>query len=148
MNGIGLIGRLIPNYLADKLFGPLNTLIPFAFAGGLCMFGWTAVKSHTGLIIFAVFYGFFAAGIQSLFPATLSSLTKDLRKTGVRMGMVFSIVSFACLTGAPLAGVLLQSRNGDYLYAQIFAGSVLLSGCLTLTAARLAETGRILKTRM
>lgn len=95
LNGVGLFGRLIPNHLADRFFGPLNTLIPFAFISGLLIYCWAAVHSSGGLIGFAVIYGLFAAGIQSLFPATLSSLTTDLKKAGVRMGMVFSLVSFA-----------------------------------------------------
>lgn len=87
-------------------------------------------------------YGLFAAGIQSLFPATTSSLTTDMKKAGVRMGMVFSIVSLASLTGSPLAGALIQERGGSYLYAQMFSGTVFFCGCLTLIAARLAKTGR------
>lgn len=142
MNGVGLIGRLVPAYLADRYFGPLNTLIPFVFVSGLLVFCWAAVTSKSGLIAFSVVYGLFAAGIQSLFPATTSSLTTDLKKTGVRMGMVFSIVSFASLTGAPLAGGLIQDRGGSYLYAQMFGGTVMFCGCLTLVAARFAKTGR------
>ncbi|KAL8909104.1 MAG: hypothetical protein Q9207_000438 [Kuettlingeria erythrocarpa] len=142
MNGVGLIGRLVPAYFADRYFGPLNTLIPFVFVSGLLLFCWAAVTSKPGLVGFSVVYGLFAAGIQSLFPATTSSLTTEIKKTGVRMGMIFSIVSFASLTGAPLAGALIQMRNGSYLCAQMFAGSAMFCGCLTLVAARLAKTGR------
>ena len=45
--------------------------------------------------------GNIGAGIQSLFPATLSTLTTDLQKVGVRMGLVFTLVSFAALMGPP-----------------------------------------------
>lgn len=148
MNGVGLFGRLIPNHAADRWFGPLNTLIPFAFITGLLLYCWAAVRSRGGLIAFSVVYGLFAAGIQSLFPATLSSLTTDLKKMGVRMGMVFSVVSFACLTGPPLAGALVQKDNGGYLYAQMFAGTSLMCGCLTLVCARIARTGLSFKHRM
>ncbi|KAL9131269.1 MAG: hypothetical protein Q9217_000756 [Psora testacea] len=141
LNGMGLFGRLIPAYFADRYFGPLNTLIPFAFITGLLLFCWTAVISEGGLVAFAVMYGLFSAGIMSLFPATLSSLTTDLKKAGVRMGMVFSVVSFANLSGPPLAGALIQKDDGDYLYAQMFAGSVMMAGCATLVAARVAKTG-------
>ncbi|KAL8695209.1 MAG: hypothetical protein Q9218_000247 [Villophora microphyllina] len=148
LNGVGLFGRLIPAYFADRYFGPLNTLIPFIFVSGLMLYCWASVTSRGGLIGFSVVYGLFAAGIQSLFPATTSSLTTDLKKTGVRMGMIFSIVSFACLTGPPLAGALIQVRHGSYLYAQMFAGSVMFCGCLTLVAARLAKTGRTFVARV
>ncbi|KAL8754178.1 MAG: hypothetical protein Q9184_005195 [Pyrenodesmia sp. 2 TL-2023] len=142
MNGVGSFGRLVPAYFADRYFGPLNTLIPCVFASGLLIFCWAAVSSKSGLVGFSVVYGLFAAGIQSLFPATTSSLTIEIKKTGVRMGMIFSIVSFASLTGPPLAGLLIQERNGSYLYAQMFAGSVMFCGCLTLVAASLAKKGR------
>ncbi|MCJ1457028.1 hypothetical protein MMC28_007394 [Mycoblastus sanguinarius] len=141
LNGVGLFGRLIPAHLADRYFGPLNTLIPFVFVSGLLLYCWAAVSSKGGLVGFAVVYGLFAAGIQALFPATTSSLTTDLKKAGVRMGMIFSVVSFACLTGPPLAGALIQRRDGGYLYAQIFAGSVLMGGCATLVASRFAKKG-------
>lgn len=53
--------------------------------------------------------------------------------------MVFTIVSFAVLTGPPIAGELVQRNNGRYEYAQIFAGVSILIGGGFLTAARLAK---------
>ncbi|KAI9801724.1 MAG: hypothetical protein M1833_002406 [Piccolia ochrophora] len=147
MNGVGLVGRLVPNYAADRWLGPLNTLVPFIFATAFLVYCWIAVSAHGGLFAFAAVYGIFAAGIQSLFPATVSSLTTDLRKAGVRMGMIFSIVSFACLTGPPIAGALIQRGQGTYLYAQLFSGSVMMAGCCILVAARIAKTGLVWKQR-
>lgn len=141
LNGVGLFGRIVPGYFADRYCGPLNILIPFAFVGGLLLYCWAAVSSKSGLVAFAIIYGFFAAGIQSLFPAVTTSLTTDLKKTGVRLGMVFSVIAFACLTGPPIGGALLQSDQGKYLYAQIFAGSCMMLGCASLVAARFAKVG-------
>ena len=141
LNGVGAIGRLVPAYLADRYFGPLNLIAPFAFVSGLMLYCWAAVSSASGLIAFAVVYGIFAAGIQSLFPATLTSLTTDLKKAGVRMGMCFSVVSFACLTGSPIAGALVQKDGGDYLGAQMYAGSVMMAGCAILLATRVVKIG-------
>lgn len=84
MNAVGLPGRLIPNYLADRATGPLNLLIPFTIVSGILLFCWTKVHDYGGMTTWAVFYGIFAAGIQSLFPATLGSLTTDLTKSGTR----------------------------------------------------------------
>lgn len=148
MNGVGLPGRLIPNYYADKTVGPLNALIPFAAISCLLLYCWIAVDSVTGLWIFATAYGLFAAGIQSLFPATLTSLTTDPKRAGVRMGMVFSVVGFAVLTGPPLAGALISKGGGSYIYAQIFAGSCMVAGFATLVAARVAKAGTRLKVRV
>ncbi|KAF2835120.1 MFS general substrate transporter [Patellaria atrata CBS 101060] len=145
MNAVGVIGRLIPNFFADRTFGPLNTIIPFAFGSGILIFAWPGVNSRGGLYAFSVVYGLFAAGIQSMFPATLSSLTTDLKKAGVRMGMGFSIVSVASLTGPPLAGALIQNNHGSYLQAQMWAGTVLICGGMTLVLARIAKTGFVLR---
>ncbi|KAI4181675.1 MAG: hypothetical protein L6R41_006477 [Letrouitia leprolyta] len=84
INGVGLVGRLVPAHLAHRYFGPLNMIIPFVFVSGLLLFCWAAVADSHGLVIWTLFYGLFAAGIQSLFPATLSSLTTDLKKTGLK----------------------------------------------------------------
>ncbi|KAJ5780888.1 hypothetical protein N7457_006048 [Penicillium paradoxum] len=141
MNGVGLVGRLVPNLLADQFTGPLNLLIPFSFATALVGYCWAAVSGTSGLWVFAVFYGLFAAGIQSLFPATLSTLTPDLKKIGVRMGMVLSVVAVAALIGSPIAGALVVRDDGDYLYAQMFMGSAILTGALTLIGARVTKVG-------
>ncbi|KAF7943117.1 hypothetical protein EAE96_011059 [Botrytis aclada] len=143
LNAVGVVGRVLPNHLADRVFGPLNTLIPIAIIDSLLCFCWIAVSSRGGLYAWSVMYGIFAAGIQGLFPATLSSLTTDLRKAGVRMGMVFTVVSFAVLTGPPIGGVLIQKKNGGYEYAQIFAAADLLIGTAFLILARLAKSKKL-----
>jgi MFS family permease len=98
------------------------------------------VNSQGGLYAWAIVYGFVGGGIQSLFPAALSSLTTNLRMAGTRMGMIFTIVSFAVLTGPPIAGQLIQKKDGGYLYAQIFAGLVICIGGGFLSAARVAKS--------
>lgn len=120
INGVGAIGRIVPNFIADRI-GAVNIFIPICGITSMLVFCWIAVSSPPGLYAWTVCYGIFAAGIQSLFPAALSFLTSDLRKLGVRMGMVFTIVSFAVLTGPPIAGAIIDS-GGGYTGAQAFAG--------------------------
>ncbi|OJD23631.1 hypothetical protein ACJ73_05009 [Blastomyces percursus] len=144
LNGVGFIGRLIPNFVSDYYTGPFNALIPFSLISSILIFGWTGIKDINGLYAFSVLYGFFAAGIQSLFPASLSSLSPDLKKTGIRFGMILSVVSFASLTGSPIAGALIQMKDGDYLYAQIFGGVSMLVGATVLVCARISVTGPVL----
>ncbi|MCJ1341413.1 hypothetical protein MMC09_006709 [Bachmanniomyces sp. S44760] len=148
MNGVGIPGRLVPAILADRFFGPLNTIIPVAFVTGLTLYCWAFVQSQNGLVAFAVIYGLGAAGLSTLFPAVITSITKDISKTGIRLGMVFTVVSFAVLTGPPLAGALILKDDGGYLYAQMFAGTVLMCSCLMLIAARISETGLKVVVRM
>lgn len=141
LNGVGYISRVALPILSDVVTGPMNLIIPSAFATGILIYAWSGVGSQAGLYPFTVIVGLSAAGVQGLFPAVLSSLTADLKKTGTRLGMAFSIVSFACLTGPPLGGALVSDNDGNYLKAQMWAGTVLICGALTLVAARIAKTG-------
>ncbi|KAF2703404.1 MFS general substrate transporter, partial [Pleomassaria siparia CBS 279.74] len=141
MNGVGVVGRLIPSFLADRKFGPQNTLIPFAFASALVLYCWTEVKTEKGLYAWAIIYGLCSAGFQGLFPSALSSLTKDMNKVGVRNGMGFSIVGIASLTGPPIAGALVQRGGGSYLYAQMWGASMILIGGVAVVLGRVSITG-------
>lgn len=104
------------------------------------MLCWIAVNSIGGLYAWSVFYGITAASIQSLFPAALSSLTNDLKKMGVRIGMVFTIVGFAVLIGAPIQGAIITAAGGSYIGAQIFSGISLLMGSGFLVAAKIMKS--------
>lgn len=147
MNGIGFIGRLAPAYFSDVHFGPLNTMIPVAFVASIMLYAWTGVDTTAGLYAFASVYGLFSSAVQALWPATLSSLTTDLTKMGTRMGMGFSIVSVATLTGSPLGGALVERMNGNYLGAECWAGTTMLVGTGLLFAGRIAKTGWKLRMR-
>lgn len=145
---MGVPGRLLPALIADRFFGPVNVFIPVIFLAGVCLFCWAAVASSAGMIAFVVFYGFFGAGTQSLLQAALASLNTDPKKAGVRIGMGFSVVGLASLTGSPIGGALLEQKDGEYLYAQIFAGGTMIIGSLVLVAARISKTGFVLRARM
>lgn len=94
------------------------------------------MQSMTGAYVWVVFFGYFGAGIQSLFPSSCAGLTKDLSKAGTRIGMIFTIVSIAALTGSPLAGKLVEVTDGGYLAMQIWGGSSMLLGTALLCVAK------------
>ncbi|KAI1498443.1 MFS general substrate transporter [Biscogniauxia marginata] len=135
-NAAGLPGRLIPNLLADR-FGPLTVAIPVCLACGAALLSWAAVRDPAALYGWAAAYGFASGGIQALFPAGLGSLTAaHPGAQGTRIGMAFTIVSFAVLTGNPLSGALISAMGGRYEGAQAFTGVSLLVGMGFVCAAR------------
>ena len=142
MNGCGVIGRLGPNHVADRV-GPMTVFVPVVLATAVCMLCWMAVTTIPGLYAWSIFYGMAAGGIQSLFPACLTTLTTDLKKAGVRMGMIFTINSFATLMGPPIAGAIITSMGGSYKGAQGFAGAFMLVGMGFVMAARTVKVRRL-----
>lgn len=148
MNGVGLVARVLPNFVAEKFTGPLNLIIPYTIATGIVMFSWIAVTDISSLWAWAVVQGVANAGIQALFPVVLTSLTDDPKKMGVRSGMGFTMAGFAVLIGPPIAGALVERMNGRYLGLQIFAGlTTALAACFQL-AARWAKVGTKLKAKL
>jgi sugar phosphate permease len=103
-NLAGYPGRILPAILSDLYIGPLNTLILLSISCSILIYVWTCVSSFPSLIVFTVFYGIVNGGVQGLFISALASLTTDLSKMGTRMGMIFTILAFCTLTGAPIAG--------------------------------------------
>ncbi|ETS81104.1 hypothetical protein PFICI_06106 [Pestalotiopsis fici W106-1] len=148
LNGVGIIGRIMPGLIADRCTGLFNLIIPLSLSAGILVYSWAAIHTEAGLYAFAVIYGFVAAALQALFPAGATTMTPDPSKTGVRTGMVMSIVSLANLTGPAICGALIQRGGGSYLGAQIFAGSSIVAGMIMAVAARIAKSGWTFKAKV
>ncbi|EGR44560.1 uncharacterized protein TRIREDRAFT_70172 [Trichoderma reesei QM6a] len=148
LNGVGIIGRILPTIAADKWVGMLNMLIPMSFAASLLVFCWTAVSSTAGLYAFAVIYGLVAAALQALFPAVATTMTPHPSRTGTRVGMILGFVSFSTLTGPAICGAIIQRQDGEYLGAQMFAAVSILLGAMMALAARMAKAGSNLTTKV
>lgn len=148
MNGIGVPGRILPALLADAYLGPLNTLIPSALCSSILLYSWAAVTSLQGLLVFAIIFGLVNSAVQGIQMSAMTSLTTDLSKVGTRLGMVLGIASIAAVVGPPIAGQLIVAARGSFLYTQIFGGSATLLGVAFICAARISETGFVLRRRM
>ncbi|KAF4976456.1 hypothetical protein FZEAL_6894 [Fusarium zealandicum] len=142
LNGTGAIGRVLPNHVADR-YGSLTVQIPLALVTGIMMYCWAPIKTVTGLFIWAAIYGIWTGGVQSMFPVGLSSMTPDPSQQGTRLGMAFTIVSFATLTGQPIAGAIIRAQGGAYTGAQAFAGSCMVLGSCFFVVAKSIRTKKL-----
>lgn len=139
INAASTIGRLIPNFFADKT-GPLNIQVPFAFILAVLCFGWIGIKSPAGSIVFCLLYGFFGGSFVSLPGVTIISLSPNLATIGIQLGMSFFIAGLGLLVGEPIAGAILRGQGG-WIGLQVWCGALLgLSGIFSL-AARIAKVG-------
>ncbi|KAK0387505.1 hypothetical protein NLU13_5818 [Sarocladium strictum] len=136
---VGIPGRMVPALIADRWTGPLLIYIVWTLGAAISIFAWIAVRSVTATYAWSAFFGFFSSGLMSLLPATATSLCKDMSKVGTRMGMIFTICAIPSLTGAPLAGRIVQAMDGDYLGAQIWGGLSMVVGATLLGATAWAS---------
>ncbi|KAF3059477.1 Riboflavin transporter MCH5 [Daldinia childiae] len=139
-NAVGVPGRIIPALISDAYLGPFRTLVPLAISASVLYFGWIGVRDPTALYVFAVLSGIINGGVQTIAMAGLPSLTKDLSKVGTRSGMIMTVGSFACLTGPPIAGALIDVADGRYLYMQIWAGCIMLLSAFFVAASWYARS--------
>lgn len=84
MNAGGLVGRIIPNFIADKFVsGPILIQALAAVTCGALAAGWTFIEtSLAGLIVWVVAYGFASGCVISLIPASAATLTRDMSTLG------------------------------------------------------------------
>lgn len=133
MNASSIFGRIFPPFVAQHL-GPMNMIIVAACAlstSSLCLI---TAKTFGRLIAAIVFQGFFTGTFFALQPTIFVRLTKDPRKIGTRLGMAFSVLSFALLFGPPVSGALRRERSYDA--AWIWAGITILAGGAMIATSR------------
>ncbi|KAL1870544.1 hypothetical protein VTK73DRAFT_2583 [Phialemonium thermophilum] len=106
LNAGSVVGRLLPNALADRA-GSLNVLLACTTVSAVLAFGWLGIHDLAGLDVFAILYGGFSGGLVSLAPSVIVSLSPHLGLVGVRMGMTFLLAGVSVLVGTPIAGAIL-----------------------------------------
>ena len=145
VNAGSFLGRLIPNYLADRV-GPLNVHVPFAFVAALLAFSWIAIRDSTSLVVYGIFYGFFSGTFVSLPGPIVVGLSLDLPELiGTRLGMSMGCAGIGLLVGNPIAGAILDKHG--WVGLQTWAGSLIILSALCMVGARGTKFGWALRTR-
>lgn len=140
LSGVGIPARILPGILIVR-FGVMNVFLPLVFINTVLVFCWLAVKDIAGFYTFTVFAGMFAASWQGMFPTCIASLSDDITKTGTRLGMAFSAISFTALAGGPIGGALLGTDHGGYMPAQVWAGVIMVLGFALAVGSRVTKYG-------
>lgn len=141
MNVGSCFGRWLPGLIADR-WGRFNTMIVTI---ALCMITTLAIwlpagSSAAAIITYAVIFGFASGTGISLTPVCVSQLCK-VENYGRYYATCYTIVSFACLTGVPIAGSLLTTTGGAYWSVIIFTGCAYSGAFASFTAARVVGVG-------
>ena len=138
LNAGGIVGRILPNFFADRT-GPMNMLIPFFALSSVMAFIWIACTTTGSLVVFALIFGFCSGAILSLPNVIIVTiLSPSLAVAGGRMGTSFCLASLGLLVGTPVSGAILRD-TGSYIGLQVFAAVFLM------TAASLTALSRVYK---
>ncbi|KAL3476660.1 major facilitator superfamily domain-containing protein [Aspergillus californicus] len=147
LNAASCFGRTIPNAMADKL-GPFNLIAPCCLMVGILILCLMAVTSEAGLIVIAVFSGFFSGALIGLPPLCFVALTEDKSKIGTRIGMGFGMMAFGVLAGGPGAGKILgEAPSMDWDGVWTFGGVSTVVASAIFLGLRIAKYGFKLKVK-
>ena len=131
------VGRVLPNVVAERV-GTLNASAGITVGCAVLAFAWIAVQSSTGVIVWAVLYGFVSGAYVSLLPPLVVALAPNMARLGTRMGMAIGCGSFGVLLGAPVGGALLVD-TGSYVGLQCWTGASLATGAVLLLWIRYSK---------
>jgi MFS family permease len=147
LNVGSVFGRCLPGYFADK-YGRYNIAILAIILTALSVFDIWLPLGHTppGLVIFALLFGLSSGSSISLTPVCVGQLC-PVEQYGRYYSTCFSIVSIGCLTGVPLAGMILDADGGIYRGLILFVGGCYAGGLVAFTWARLMATNWRLKSK-
>ncbi|KAF8878805.1 MFS general substrate transporter [Gymnopilus junonius] len=137
LNAGSALGRLLPNFFADK-FGTYNLLLPCLFISSGLAFTMFAISDFPGVIVFGLLFGFWSGSYISLIPSLLAQLCNHAKEQGTRMGIAFSIVGISMLVGTPIEGSLLKSDAGHFAWSRsiIFCGTMIFCGAIGMAISR------------
>ncbi|KZL65779.1 riboflavin transporter MCH5 [Colletotrichum tofieldiae] len=140
MHAVGIIGRVVPGLVADKI-GRYNIMIIIStFTGVACLALWIPIKNNAGILAFTAAFGFLSSGLTSIGPTLIAQIS-DIREIGARTGTAFAFQSFGALTGSPIASAIVDARGGDYLGLQLFCGFSILASAGVFASARHVQAG-------
>lgn len=141
MNAGSVVGRSLPGYYSDVI-GAFNTcLLSVALALVSCLCVWLPL-GHTaaGIIVFSVLFGFASGTSIAIAPVCIGRMCKT-QEYGRYYATTYTVVSFACLIGIPIAGSIVQANGGEYQQLIIFTGCIYVGSAACLIWAKVAKLG-------
>ncbi|KAK1255814.1 hypothetical protein MKX07_008073 [Trichoderma sp. CBMAI-0711] len=141
MNAGSVIGRALPGYYADVV-GAFNVCL-FSVALSLvsCLCVWLPL-GHTkaGIIVFSLLFGFGSGNSIAIAPVCIGRMCKT-QEYGRYYATTYTVVSFACLIGIPIAGSIVQANGGSYTGLIIFTSCIYVGSAFFLILAKTWQLG-------
>lgn len=141
LNASSAIGRILPGWYAD-IIGPINVCIGSVVLSFVACFCVWLPSGHTtaGVVVFTILFGFGSGTSIAVAPVCVGQLCKT-QEYGRYYATTYTLVSFACLIGIPIAGNIVEAQNGGYQGLIILTGGVYVFSMLFLLLAKTSRLG-------
>jgi MFS family permease len=142
LNVGSVFGRWLPGLVADKTgrFNIMLVTVTFCLATVL---GFWLPAEYVGplagrkaiMVVFALVYGFGSGSGISLTPVCVGQICTT-KEYGTKYGTCYFFVSFATLTGVPIAGQIVHATGGNYQGLIIWTAASYVGALVFFGAAR------------
>lgn len=143
LNAGSCFGRWLPGLLADRV-GRFNTMIAMLLMCMVTTFAFWLPATYSNVVpltvVYAVLFGFASGSNISLVPVCVGQLCST-RVYGTYYATCYTVVSFSCLTGIPIAGALIDAAGGSYWGLIVFTGVCYVAATACFVAVRVMRVG-------
>lgn len=129
-NAVGLLGRYLPGYVADKYLGRFNVyIIAVTLAGLSNLIIWLPFGGHVGALWgYVCIYGFSTGSILSLTPVCIGQISRT-EDFGKRYSTAYFLQAIITIPVLPIAGVIINKGTvAEYNKFIIFVSVLMLAG--------------------
>jgi uncharacterized protein YjeT (DUF2065 family) len=141
LNLAQVFGLLIIGHISDSTNVHLLLFGTSLCSGVIVYVGWGLSKTMVDLCIFALLYGFFAGGFESLFPRFATALTDDPEEELTFYGLFEFQRGLGMVLAGPVSGLLIKSVVNVQMYGLEKYGHVVLITGTALILGSLAGVG-------
>lgn len=148
-NALGILGRYVPAYFADRWLGRFNVAIMTISMAALCNFIlWLPFGGHIGLLwAYVCLYGFATGSILSLNPVCIGQISST-QDFGKRYSTACLLEAIITLPVIPIGGAIVGNGSiANYNKFIIFVSVLMAAGAGCYAIARYLCTGKHLMVR-
>lgn len=142
-NAVGILGRYIPGYVADKYLGRFNVvIITISMAAILNFSMWLPFGYSTPVLwAYTMLYGFATGSILSLTPVCIGQISKTA-DFGKRYSTAYFQQAIITLPVIPICGALIGNRSIDnFNHFIIFVSIMMAMGSMFYIISRYLSVG-------
>ncbi|KAJ5822555.1 hypothetical protein N7447_004895 [Penicillium robsamsonii] len=144
INAGSMIGRIIPGFLSDHI-GQFNVMVLVSTLSAIALLAiWFPVyyfPTNSGIIFFALFYGFVSGGYTTLLsPCVVALVDGQVTGLGLKFGVACICLAFGALVGIPVSGAV-ADNTGNWGGLIGLSGAMMALGALCFIFSRVQMGG-------
>lgn len=142
-NAVGILGRYIPGYLADRYIGRFNTvIITISLAAFFNLVMWLPFGGNIKVLwAYASLYGFSTGSILSLTPVCIGQISST-HDFGKRYSTAYLLQAIMTVPVIPVGGAIIgEGKVSDYNNFIIYTSMMMIAGSICYIISRFLCVG-------